>query len=112
MSWTDQVDVYLETYSPSTGWAKNKVFYSKDYPDADDTPKSADESDEEDDDDDVLHAVLILGYGFDNGKLYWIIQNSHGTSSGENGLLYMSEGEMDIGESPVASIEDVQEKKN
>lgn len=31
------------------------------------------------------HAVLLIGYGFDEVGMYWIIQNSWGTSWGENG---------------------------
>lgn len=31
------------------------------------------------------HAVLLIGYGFDDAGMYWIIQNSWGTSWGENG---------------------------
>jgi hypothetical protein len=44
--------------------------------------------------DDDAHAVVMLGWDYDStGRLYWILQNSHGNSSGDNGLVYVYEKE-------------------
>lgn len=33
------------------------------------------------------HAVVVVGYGTENGSDYWLILNSMGTNWGENGLM-------------------------
>ena len=36
---------------------------------------------------DVDHATLVVGYGQENGKEYWIMKNSWGTYWGEYGYM-------------------------
>merc|ERR1712194_410458 len=40
----------------------------------------------------VDHAIVIIGYGTDSGKDYWLIRNSWGESFGESGYIRIARG--------------------
>jgi cathepsin C len=61
----------------------------------------------------VDHAVLLVGYGEENGKKYWLLQNSWGTDWGEKGYFRMIRGQDESGcESIVVAAEVVEESNN
>mmetsp|Transcript_27884 Transcript_27884/g.49866 ORF Transcript_27884/g.49866 Transcript_27884/m.49866 type:complete len:400 (-) Transcript_27884:54-1253(-) len=48
------------------------------------------------------HAVVLDGYGVENGTKYWLVRNSWGTSWGENGYIRLRRYETEpCGEDPV-----------
>jgi C1A family cysteine protease len=49
----------------------------------------------------VNHAVLAVGYGFENGIPYWLIKNSWGADWGDNGYFKMEMGKNMCGEYPI-----------
>jgi len=60
----------------------------------------------------VDHAVLLVGFGEDMGKGYWLLQNSWGKEWGERGYIRMARGSDESGvESIVVGADVIEEPR-
>eukprot|EP00798_Chlamydomonas_sp_ICE-L_P022865 gene22865-30038_t len=50
------------------------------------------------------HAMVILGYGEEDGEKYWILKNSWGTEWGEGGFIRMKRFVKDVGQCGLTSM--------
>ena len=56
-----------------------------------------------------FHAISIIGWGMEDNIKYWIIQDSYGTSKGENGYLKIKIGD-DSGAGKTAFCDELEGK--
>lgn len=56
----------------------------------------------------VDHAVLLVGYGSENGRKYWLLQNSWGNDWGEAGFMRMLRGTDESGIESIAEAASVE----
>ena len=61
------------------------------------------------DPEDLDHAVLIVGYGIDNGTEYWTVKNSWGQDWGENGYFRILRGVGECGINTAVTTSCIQE---
>ena len=54
------------------------------------------------------HAVMLTGWGFDSGRLYWIAQNQWGTSWGDSGYFNIYAGESGIDLIALSCLPDIE----
>merc|ERR1719409_2639265 len=57
----------------------------------------------------VDHAIVLVGWGEENGQKYWTLQNSWGPDWGEDGFFRIQMGENDSGIESIAEAVDVVE---
>jgi cathepsin C len=60
----------------------------------------------------VDHAVLAVGWGVEDGKKYWLVQNSWGTDWGEDGFFRIIRDEDDSGIESIPEAADVVEDEH